>query len=59
MTMKLRELLDSLDILEANVDLNTDVHEVQYDSRNVESGDLFVAVTGVATDGNKYIPMAR
>lgn len=56
--MKLRELLSGLDILETNCDLDTDIREVQYDSRLVESGDLFVAVVGAAADGHKYIPMS-
>lgn len=57
--MKLRELLNGLDILETNAELDSDIREVQYDSRLVESGDLFIAVTGAETDGHKYIPMAR
>ena len=57
--MKLRELLNGLDILETNAGLDSDIREVRYDSRLVESGDLFIAVTGVETDGHKYIPMAR
>ena len=57
--MKLRELLNGLDILETNAELDSDIREVRYDSRLVESGDLFIAVTGAETDGHKYIPMAR
>ena len=57
--MKLRELLNGLDILETNAELDSDIREVRYDSRLVKSGDLFIAVTGAETDGHKYIPMAR
>ena len=49
--MKLRELLNGLDILETNAELDSDIREVRYDSRLVESGDLFIAVTG-ADDTN-------
>ena len=57
--MTLKELLAGLDILSSSADLNTDIHEVQYDSRLVEPGDLFIAVPGAAADGHKFIPMAR
>ena len=51
--MKLRELLNGLDILETNAEPDSDIREVRYDSRLVESGDLFIAVTGAETDGHK------
>ena len=57
--MKLRELLNGLTILACSADLDRDIREVRYDSRTVEEGDLFVAITGAETDGHKYIPMAR
>ena len=57
--MKLRELLNGLTILACSADLDGDIREVRYDSRAVEEGDLFVAITGAETDGHKYIPMAR
>ena len=56
--MKLRVLLEGLQVQKTNVDLDTEIHSVTYDSRKVTPGSLFVAVTGFATDGNKYIPMA-
>jgi UDP-N-acetylmuramoyl-L-alanyl-D-glutamate--2,6-diaminopimelate ligase len=34
---------------------NPDVTGVQYDSRRVEPGDVFVAMRGGATDGNKFV----
>jgi len=34
------------------------VHGVQYDSRRVQPGDLFVAMRGGATDGNRFLDKA-
>ena len=56
--MKLEALLRDIPILETNVDINTEIGAVAYDSRKVIPGSLFVAITGFATDGNRFIPMA-
>ena len=56
--MKLRELLQGIDILETNASPELDVTGVSYDSRKTQPGELFVAVTGYETDGHKYIPAA-
>ncbi len=36
----------------------TEVHHVRLDSRRVERNDMFVAIRGTASDGNKYIAQA-
>ncbi|MBQ6839435.1 MAG: UDP-N-acetylmuramoyl-L-alanyl-D-glutamate--2,6-diaminopimelate ligase [Oscillospiraceae bacterium] len=56
--MKLKELLTDVKILQVGADLETEITGVAYDSRKVTPGCLFVAISGFATDGNKYIPMA-
>ena len=56
--MKLKELLKDIEILSITADLDTQITGVAYDSRKVTPGSLFVAISGFATDGNKYIPMA-
>ena len=56
--MKLRELLKDIPVLECTADLELDILDVHYDSRKVTPGSLFVAVTGFAADGNRFIPMA-
>ena len=56
--MKLKDLLKNVQVLCTNVDENTEICAIAYDSRKVTAGSLFVAVTGFVTDGNKYIPMA-
>ena len=57
--MKLRELLQGIDLLEAGADLDMEITGVSYDSRNTRPGDLFVAMAGYETDGHRFIPMAR
>ena len=56
--MKLGQLLAGLNILEATADLDLSIEAVAYDSRKVTPGSLFVAVSGFASDGNRFIPMA-
>ena len=56
--MKLRELLEGITVLETNCDLDMQIGSVVYDSRKAEPGCLFVAITGFAADGNRFIPMA-
>ncbi len=56
--MKLKELLSGIPVLETNVDLNLEINQVAYDSRRITPDSLFVAITGFAADGNRFIPMA-
>ena len=54
--MKLRELLQGIDLLEAGADLDMEITGVSYDSRNTRPGDLFVAMAGYETDGPDIWP---
>ena len=56
--MKLKELLQGLNVLEATADLETDISHVSYDSLQTRPGDLFVAMHGFAVDGHDYIGKA-
>ena len=56
--MKLKELLAPLDVLELHADPELDITGISYDSRTTKPGELFVAVTGFAADGHKFIPKA-
>jgi len=57
--MKLKDLLQGLEILELCADPELEITGVSYDSRRVKPGELFVAVTGFAADGHRFIPMAQ
>lgn len=56
--MKLQELLRGITPLEMTADPETEIGSVAYDSRKVTKESLFVAVSGFASDGNRFIPMA-
>ena len=56
--MKLKELIKNITVLECTADPETEIESVHYDSRKVTPGSLFVAISGFASDGNRFIPMA-
>ena len=56
--MKLKELLQGINVLACTADQEMEIGSVTYDSRKVEKGGLFVAISGFASDGNRFIPMA-
>jgi len=56
--MKLKELLADIKILKTTADMQLEIKNVAYDSRKVQPGGMFVAISGFATDGNRFIPMA-
>ena len=56
--MKLKELLKEVTVRKATADMELDIQDVAYDSRKVQPGGMFVAISGFATDGNRFIPMA-
>ncbi len=56
--MKLSDILKKVVVEAAIGDLNRDITGVNMDSRQVEAGDLFVAVKGTQTDGHAYIGKA-
>ncbi len=56
--MKLKELLKDVNVIRFAADPELEISQIAYDSRKVTQASAFVAITGFATDGNLYIPMA-
>ncbi len=56
--MTFREVLSGAEILAQTGNLDAEITGVQYDSRRIEPGNLFVAIKGETTDGNRYIDAA-
>jgi UDP-N-acetylmuramoyl-L-alanyl-D-glutamate--2,6-diaminopimelate ligase len=54
--MTFQHLLDGAEFLSQNG--NPDVTSVEYDSRRVKAGSLFVAMRGETSDGNRFIDQA-
>ena len=53
--MLLKYLFENMDE-SLSADLSSlEVNKIQYDSRKVKKGDLFVAVKGFQSDGHKYL----
>lgn len=53
--MNLDNLLKDLNLSET---YNEEINEIQYDSRKVTKGDVFVAIKGFSVDGHKFIDKA-
>ncbi len=56
--MRLGELTKGIELLQLSGDEEREIHGLCYDSRQLQPGDLFFALTGVAADGHRFIPAA-
>ena len=54
----LRELMDKITYKDHAVLQGLGITGIQYDSRKVELGNLFVAIKGFNSDGHEYIKQA-
>ena len=56
--MNIKDLISRINILSTAGNIDKDVAAVEFDSRKVSNGQLFVAVRGTQSDGHKYIGQA-
>ncbi len=56
--MRLNDLLEGLEILSCSADPTVGVTGVSYDSRGVEPGHVFVAISGLENDGRAFARQA-
>ena len=56
--MILSDILQNVKIDQSIGSTAIDIFGIQFDSRKVESGHLFVAIRGTTSDGHSFIPMA-
>lgn len=56
--MLLSVLIQDIQIEKTKGNLETEISDIQFDSRKIESGNLFVATRGTAADGHNFIATA-
>ncbi len=56
--MKLSELISVLTPISVSGNTEVEIRDIQFDSRKVTQGSLFVATVGTAVDGHDFIPQA-
>ena len=56
--MDLQDLLHAVPVLQVKGSMERTIHTVQFDSREVSKGDVFVAIKGERTDGHNYLNQA-
>jgi len=54
----LQNILEGVAIVQSAGDLQVEIGSIRFDSRQVQPGDVFVAVRGVQADGHKFIDIA-
>ena len=57
--MLLEKILKTLDYEVISGEINKEIKKINYDSRKVENGDLFVCIKGFASDGHKFASQAK
>jgi len=56
--MKLSQLLQNLSVHDVRGSTDLEIGEIRFDSRAVQTGDVFVAVRGATADGHQFIDKA-
>lgn len=56
--MKVQDLIENIAFVELIGSADKEINKIEFDSRKVEAGSVFVAQRGVHVDGHKYIPKA-
>ena len=56
--MKLKNIINNLDVVEIHGDIDIDIEKLAYDSRKVGENTLFICIKGFNSDGHKYIESA-
>ncbi len=56
--MKWKELTEEITAVDATGESEQDITGIEYDSRRVKAGSVFVAMKGGTTDGNRYVDKA-
>lgn len=56
--MKLNKLLEKVDCISVIGDMETEISSVEYDSRKVKDGSLFICLKGFQSDGHDYAQIA-
>ena len=56
--MILSDILQNIILQKTIGEIEINIENIQFDSRKVEAGSVFVATHGTASDGHQYIPLA-